>query len=107
MDDDSVPDDDMDDKEKFITYRIFCGFLPDQKVMDLKKTLVQELKELIEEIPEETGGSIVADMEVNSQEQGVFQAKTEGLAKIKTSFEKLEEPPQQLGVPLGVPLSIP
>ena len=41
MDDDSVPDDDMDDKERFIMDRIFCGFLPDQKIMDFKKTLLE------------------------------------------------------------------
>merc|ERR1712208_224130 len=55
MDDDCVPDDDMEHKERFIMDRIFCGFLPDQKIMDLMKTLVEELKELVEEIPEEKG----------------------------------------------------
>ena len=98
VDGENVPDDVIDDKERFIMDRIFCGFLPDQKLMDLKKTLVKELRELIEEIPEETGGSIAADLEVKSKKL---------IKDIKTSFEKLEEPPQQLGVPLGVPLSIP
>ena len=67
-DEDIVLDDDIDDKERFIMDRIFCGFLPEQKLMDLKKTLVKELREVIEETPEQRGCSIASCLEGKSEE---------------------------------------